>query len=207
MITIIDYGAGNLFSVRKALEYFGAKVTVSDASSDILKAKGLVLPGVGAFGWGMKLLKEKGLCDSIKEAVDKGIPLLGVCLGLQLLFEESEESPEIKGLGIIKGKVKKLQSNLPLPHIGWNQVRIVRDAPIFKEIKSESFFYFVHSYYGEPIDKGLVCGETDYGIIFPSAIWQNNVFAVQFHPEKSSKEGLRIYKNFLNIVYGNNTSY
>ncbi|MBC7319802.1 imidazole glycerol phosphate synthase subunit HisH [bacterium] len=207
MITIIDYGAGNLFSVRKALEYFGANVVVSDASTDILKAKGLVLPGVGAFGWGMKLLEEKRLCEAIKEAIDKGIPLFGVCLGLQLLFEESEESPEVKGLGIIKGKVKKLPNNLPLPHIGWNQVKIVKDAPIFREINSEGFFYFVHSYYGEPIDERVICGETEYGIIFPSAIWQDNVFAVQFHPEKSSKEGLKIYKNFLDIVYGDNTSY
>ncbi|MCX7795192.1 MAG: imidazole glycerol phosphate synthase subunit HisH [bacterium] len=207
MITVIDYGAGNLFSVRKALEYFGAKVIVSDISNDILNAKGLILPGVGAFGWGMKLLEEKDLCGAIRGAVDRGVPLLGVCLGLQLLFEESEESPEVKGLGIIKGKVKKLPSDLPLPHIGWNQVKILRNIPIFKGIKSESFFYFVHSYYGEPIDEGLVCGETDYGITFPSVIWQNNIFAVQFHPEKSSKEGLKIYKNFLDIVYGDNTSY
>lgn len=207
MITIIDYGAGNLFSVRKALEYFGAHVLVSDTYVNILKAKGLVLPGVGAFGWGMRLLEEKNLCEAIKEAIDKGIPLLGVCLGLQLLFEESEESPEVKGLGIIKGKVKRLPSNLPLPHIGWNQVKITKDVPIFRGINSERFFYFVHSYYGDPINKEVICGETEYGIIFPSVIWQGNVFAVQFHPEKSSKEGLKIYKNFLEIVYGDNTSY
>lgn len=207
MITIIDYGAGNLFSVKKALEYFGASVIISNDPSNILEARGLVLPGVGAFGWGMKLIEEKKLCRVLKEAVDRGVPLLGVCLGLQLLFEGSEESPEVKGLGLIKGRVKRLPDSLPLPHIGWNQVKIIRDTPIFKGIKNDSFFYFVHSYYGEPSNKDSICGITDYGIEFPSVICQDNIFAVQFHPEKSSVDGLRVYKNFLGIVYGDNTSY
>lgn len=207
MITVIDYGAGNLFSVKKALEYFGADVVISDDPNNILEARGLVLPGVGAFGWGMKLLEEKNLCRVIKEVVDRGIPFLGVCLGLQLLLEESEESPEVKGLGLIRGKVKRLPNSLPLPHIGWNQVRMIKDTPIFKGIKNNSFFYFVHSYYGEPLNKDSICGITDYGIEFPSVICQDNIFAVQFHPEKSSSEGLKVYKNFLEIVYGDNTSY
>jgi len=207
LITIIDYGAGNLFSVRKAIEYFDIEVVISDNPEDILKAKGLVLPGVGAFGWGMKLLEEKRLCESIREAVNKGIPLLGVCLGLQLLFEESEESPDVSGLGFIRGRVKRLPNDLPLPHIGWNQVKIIKDTPIFKGINQNSFFYFVHSYYGEPLDRDSVYGITEYGIEFPSVICKENIFAVQFHPEKSSSEGLKIYRNFLEVVYGNNTSY
>ncbi len=207
MITIIDYGAGNLFSVRKAIEYFDIDVVISDNPEDILKAEGLILPGVGAFGWGMKLLEEKRLCESIREAVNKGIPLLGVCLGLQLLFEESEESPDVSGLGFIRGRVKRLPNDLPLPHIGWNQVKIIKDTPIFKGINQNSFFYFVHSYYGEPLDRDSVYGITEYGIEFPSVICKENIFAVQFHPEKSSSEGLKIYRNFLEVVYGNNTSY
>ena len=207
MITIIDYGAGNLFSVRKAIEYFDVDVAISDNYEDILNAEGLVLPGVGAFGWGMKLLEEKRLCEPIREAVDKGVPLLGVCLGLQLLFEESEESPEVSGLGLIRGRVKRLPNDLPLPHIGWNQVKIIKETRIFKGISQDSFFYFVHSYYGEPSDRDSVCGITEYGIEFPSVICKENIFAVQFHPEKSSSEGLKIYKNFLEVVYGNNTGY
>lgn len=207
MITIIDYGAGNLFSVRKAIEYFDVDVAISDNSEDILNAEGLILPGVGAFGWGMKLLEEKRLCEPIREAVDKGVPLLGVCLGLQLLFEESEESPEVSGLGLIRGRVKRLPNDLPLPHIGWNQVKIIKETRIFKGISQNSFFYFVHSYYGEPSDRDSVCGITEYGIEFPSVICKENIFAVQFHPEKSSSEGLKIYKNFLEVVYGNNTGY
>lgn len=207
MITIIDYGAGNLFSVRKAIEYFDVDVAISDNYEDILNAEGLVLPGVGAFGWGMKLLEEKRLCEPIREAVDKGVPLLGVCLGLQLLFEESEESPEVSGLGLIRGRVKRLPNDLPLPHIGWNQVKIIKETRIFKGISQNSFFYFVHSYYGEPSDRDSVCGITEYGIEFPSVICKENIFAVQFHPEKSSSEGLKIYKNFLEVVYGNNTGY
>jgi glutamine amidotransferase len=207
LITIIDYGAGNLFSVRKAIEYFDVDVAISDNSEDILNAEGLILPGVGAFGWGMKLLEEKRLCEPIREAVDKGVPLLGVCLGLQLLFEESEESPEVSGLGLIRGRVKRLPNDLPLPHIGWNQVKIIKETRIFKGISQDSFFYFVHSYYGEPLDRDSVCGITEYGIEFPSVICKENIFAVQFHPEKSSSEGLKIYKNFLEVVYGNNTGY
>jgi len=207
LITIIDYGAGNLFSVRKAIEYFDVDVAISDNYEDILNAEGLVLPGVGAFGWGMKLLEEKRLCEPIREAVDKGVPLLGVCLGLQLLFEESEESPEVSGLGLIRGRVKRLPNDLPLPHIGWNQVKIIKETRIFKGISQNSFFYFVHSYYGEPSDRDSVCGITEYGIEFPSVICKENIFAVQFHPEKSSSEGLKIYKNFLEVVYGNNTGY
>lgn len=207
MITIIDYGAGNLFSVRRALEYFSAKVQISNDSEGILRSAGIILPGVGAFGAGMALLEKKGLRDIILEATKKGIPLLGVCLGLQLLFEESEESPGVKGLGIIKGKVKRLPGNLPLPHIGWNQLRITKESVIFKDIKQDSFFYFVHSYYAEPYEKDSIYGITEYGIEFPSVIVQDNIFAVQFHPEKSGFGGLKIYRNFLRMVYGSNTSY
>jgi len=207
LITIIDYGAGNLFSVKKALEYFNADVQISDNGKIILKSDGIILPGVGAFGAGIKLLEKKNLKDSIAEAVRRRVPLLGVCLGLQLLFEESEESPGMNGLGIIKGRVKRLPDGLPLPHIGWNEVHIVKETPILKGIKRDNFFYFVHSYYAEPYQEDSIYGITDYGIEFPSVISQDRIFAVQFHPEKSGSEGLKIYKNFLEIVYGYNTSH
>ncbi len=207
MITIIDYGAGNLFSVKKALEYFNADVQISDNGKNILESDGIILPGVGAFGAGIKLLEKKNLKDSIVEAVKRRIPLLGVCLGLQLLFEESEESPGMRGLGIINGRVKKLPGSLPLPHIAWNEVHIVKETPILKGINQDNFFYFVHSYYAEPCQKDSISGITDYGIEFPSVISQDRIFAVQFHPEKSGFEGLKIYKNFLEMVYGYNTSH
>ncbi|MGB9682377.1 MAG: imidazole glycerol phosphate synthase subunit HisH [bacterium] len=206
MISIIDYGAGNLFSVKKALEYLGAESEVTDTGNAILKSDGIILPGVGAFGWGMKLLREKQLDKPIYKAIEDGIPFLGVCLGLQLLFEESEESLGVEGLGVIKGKVRRFPKGLILPHMGWNQVSILKRHPLIKDIEDNSFFYFVHSYYGDP-EGDLVYGYTEYGIRFPSIICKDNIFAVQFHPEKSSFKGLSIYRNFLDIMYGSNTSY
>ncbi len=200
MIAIVDYGMGNLRSVKKAFESLGFLPTVTRNSEEILNSDGLVLPGVGAFGDCMKNLEDFGLVDPIKSFINTGKPFLGICLGLQLLFEESEESTGENGLGILKGKVVRFprfnEERLKVPHIGWNQVDAKRSLPILEGIPVGSWFYFVHSYFPEPEDSGVIAGKTQYGIEFTSAIEKDNVFACQFHPEKSSTLGLKILQNF-----------
>ena len=200
MIAIVDYGMGNLRSVKKAFESLGFLPTVTRNPEEILNSGGLVLPGVGAFGDCMKNLEEFGLVDPIKSFINTGEPFLGICLGLQLLFEESEESPGVNGLGILKGKVVRFprfdEGRLKVPHMGWNQVDAKRPLPILKGIPVGSWFYFVHSYFPEPEDSTVIAGITHYGIEFTSAIEIDNVFACQFHPEKSSTLGLKILQNF-----------
>ena len=216
MIAVIDYGSGNLKSVRKALEAVGAKVAVTNDPRAIDKAEALVLPGVGAFYRGMENLKKSGLLPSIFEAVKEGKPFLGICLGLQLLFTESEEHGTCQGLDIIKGKVKRFQGEMKIPHMGWNQIKCEmrnvnsknlakqnskdlakQKCGIFEGIPNGSYFYFVHSYYVEPDDENSIAATTEYGQEFTAGIAKDNIFAVQFHPEKSGELGLTVLKNFL----------
>lgn len=204
MITIVDYGMGNLHSVAKALEKVGAKVTVTSKAKDILKAKKLVLPGVGAFKEAMQELKRRRLVKPIIKYLEEKRLFLGLCLGLQLLFEESEEGGKIKGLGIVKGRVAKfsfpLSNNLKIPHMGWNQIKIKNAiCPLLQGVPDKIYMYFVHSYYVEPANKSIVAATTDYGINFTSMIWKDNIYALQGHPEKSQKWGLKILKNFVRL--------
>ena len=198
MIAIIDYGMGNLRSVSKAFEAVGHQAVVTREAHVIANASHVVLPGVGAFGDCMANLERYELIAPIYSAVQSGKPFLGICLGLQLLFTESEEFGTHKGLGIIPGWVKKfvLDPSLKVPHMGWNDIRVVRPAPIFAGIASGSYCYFVHSYYVEPADSTVVATVTDYGAPFASAVWKDNVVACQFHPEKSQAVGLQVIKNF-----------
>ncbi|MFA5334361.1 MAG: imidazole glycerol phosphate synthase subunit HisH [Candidatus Omnitrophota bacterium] len=200
-IVVVDYGMGNLRSVSKALEASGARVVISDMPAEILGADKLVLPGVGAFKDAASELRSRKLFGPVCEFIDGGKPFLGLCLGLQLLLEKSEEAGSCKGLGIIKGKVLRFKSKkLKIPHMGWNQLSgIRRGCPLFKGIPEGSYVYFVHSYYALPDDKRTISAYTDYGVKFASAIWSGNVYATQFHPEKSQALGLKIMRNFVKI--------
>lgn len=198
MIAIIDYDAGNIKSVEKALLFLGEEVIVTRDKTIILNADKAILPGVGSFGDAMNKLSEYDLVDTIKAFVNTGKPFLGICLGLQLLFEESEESPGASGLGIFKGKIIKFTENkgYKIPQIGWNSLDINPESRLFKGIPSESYVYFVHSYYLQAEDESIVAARTEYADTFHSAVEKNNVFACQFHPEKSSDVGLKILSNF-----------
>tara|TARA_B100000676_G_scaffold311751_1_gene382832 strand:- start:1236 stop:1850 length:615 start_codon:yes stop_codon:yes gene_type:complete len=195
-IAIINYQAGNLRSVQKALEKVGANVQVTSEPDEILSSDGVVFPGQGACDSSMKNLRKKQLDMIITDVIKQGKPFLGVCLGMQLLLENSEEGNE-NCLGILSGKVRELPNSMKKPHMGWNQVKILRDNLLFKNIPQHSFFYFVHSFYSDPNQNEVVSGITDYGIEFCSALSFGNVNAVQFHPEKSGLTGLKIYENFL----------
>jgi len=204
VITIIDYGMGNLRSVQKAFELYCPKVRVSSSANDILAADKIILPGVGAFGKAMEELKSRKLIAPLKECIKKGTPFLGICLGIQLLFSESEESGKVKGLGILKGKVRRFKeaSGLKIPHMGWNKIRAkdtTGQEAILNEVPDDSYMYFVHSYYVEPEEKSVVLCETQYGVNFASGIHKDNVYAFQFHPEKSQGIGLKIIKNFVEL--------
>ncbi|MFZ5647617.1 MAG: imidazole glycerol phosphate synthase subunit HisH [Bacillota bacterium] len=200
MIAIIDYGMGNLRSVEKGFEKVGVRVKVVTSPDEVDRADGVVLPGVGAFADAMDNLKKAGMDEAVKKAIGEGRPFLGICLGLQLLFEASEEWGYSRGLGIFPGLVRRLPENLKVPHMGWNQVKFTGDHPIFQGVPDNSSFYFVHSYYVDPEEEKVNAGVTDYGMRFTSAVGYKNVFAIQFHPEKSSALGLRILRNFGGIV-------
>ena len=202
-IAVIDCGLGNLRSVSKALEDAGAQTKVTGNPKDIVSAEAVVLPGVGAFYRGMENLEKSGLAPAILQSIQKDKPFLGICLGLQLLFSESEEHGISKGLDVIKGKVKKFPSSVKIPHMGWNDVKLKiknEKLKIFKNIPNNSYFYFDHSYYVEPEDKNIVIATTEYGKGFASAVNKGNVWGVQFHPEKSSDLGLKILKNFVKSI-------
>jgi glutamine amidotransferase len=202
-VIIVDYALGNLRSVAKALEKAGASIEVTSDPDKIRDAKALVLPGVGSFRHGMDNLRGRGILSSLHEAIQAGTPFLGICLGLQLLFSESEEHGLHRGIGLIRGKVRRLPQSLKVPQMGWNQVRISKPEKAsgpFSGIPDESYFYFVHSYYVEPEDQEMIIGTTDYGIEFASAIIHDNIFAVQFHPEKSGAVGLKLLENWRNHV-------
>jgi glutamine amidotransferase len=195
---------GNLRSVEKGFARVGADACVTSDETEIDKAHAIVLPGVGAFRDCISNLKNLKLLDSIVKSIEQGKPYLGICLGLQILFTESEEFGHSKGLDIIKGVVRKFPpSDLKIPHMGWNTVKYENLPPIMLSIEDESFFYFVHSYYVLPEEKEVIAGTTDYGITFTSMIWKDNIFATQFHPEKSQKLGLKILENFTKFVKNN----
>ena len=200
MIVIIDYGAGNLRSVANALTRLGCQPKVTSRPRDLLNARAVILPGVGAAGETMKNLKTLGMVAPIRQFIGDGRPFLGVCIGLQILFAGTEEGGWHKCLGVIPGQVRKLPAGLKIPHMGWNQVKQIGSHPIFDGIPDEANFYFVHSYYVEPDDKSLVAGETEYGIRLCSVIARGNVIATQFHPEKSGELGLRMYGNFIKLA-------
>lgn len=200
MISIIDYGMGNLRSVTKGFEKMGVKVQVTNDPVVLEESHGAVLPGVGAFSDAMNNLRELGMVEAIHRVIEQGKPFLGICLGLQLLFDTSEEWGTTRGLGILPGKVKRLPPGLKIPHMGWNTLNIKNSIPLFKGIPENTAFYFVHSYYVEPAYPTLIAGATEYGIEFTSVAARENVFGIQFHPEKSSALGLRILQNFGGLV-------
>ena len=200
MIAILDYGAGNLRSVAKALETVGTTPVLTNDPGVVARADGLVVPGQGSAVDAMRNLERLGLAEPLKRYVASGRPFLGVCLGEQVIFESSEEGSGVTCLGLIPGKVRRLPGGQKVPQIGWNTVRVKREHPLLAGVPDDSYFYFVHSYYVDPADPADVVGETEYGVTFASIVSRGNVFATQFHPEKSAGIGLRIYRNFARIV-------
>lgn len=201
MIAMIDYDAGNIRSVEKALQLLGQEVVLTRQKEELLEADHVILPGVGSFGDAMENLRRFDLIPVIHEIVDGGIPFLGICLGLQLLFETSEESPGAVGLGILKGRIRKIPKTpgLKIPHMGWNSLGLQNQGRLFQGISQEPYVYFVHSYYLQAEDEGIVTAVTDYGTQIHASVEKGNVFACQFHPEKSSQVGLQILKNFIAV--------
>ena len=200
MTALIDYGVGNLYSVEKAVAAVGGEVRITSSAEDLQKADRLILPGVGAFGDCMKNLEETGLIPTICEQIRQKKFLLGICVGLQILFESSEESPNVSGLGIFKGRVKKINAdNLKIPHMGWNSVKSKNSSKLMRELKETPYFYFVHSYHAVPTEESLISATTSYGEEITAAIERENIFATQFHPEKSGDVGLKILKNFVEM--------
>ena len=201
MVAILDYDAGNVRSVEKAFRFLGSDVITTRNSHDIARADHVVLPGVGSFGDAMSKLNEFKLVDVIRKTIESDIPFMGICLGLQLLFDSSEESEGVDGLGIFRGKIKRIPNinDIKVPQIGWNNLSYPNKGPLFKNIPEQSYVYFVHSYYLDSADKSIVTATTTYGALIEASVEKNNVFACQFHPEKSQDVGLQILKNFLEV--------
>ena len=199
MIAIIDYDAGNIKSVEKALQYLGEEAVITRDREEILGSDKVILPGVGAFGDAMEKLHQYGLVDTIQEVVDRRIPFLGICLGLQLMFECSDEAPGVKGLGLLPGKILRIpkKGDMKIPHMGWNDIKIKEGAKLFAGLEDHPYVYFVHSYYLQADDPSIVAATTEYGVTVHASVEKDNIFACQFHPEKSSTVGLQILKNFI----------
>lgn len=195
-VAIIDYGVGNLRSVEKAFAATGCAAVISSDENLLSRAERLVLPGVGAFAACMNALTERGFDRLVRERVAAGTPLLGVCVGMQMLFQESEEFGITPGLGLLRGRVRRFSADLVVPQVGWNQIRQRVAHPLFAGIADATFFYFVHSYYCEPVAGEVILGETDYGVAYASVVARESLFGVQFHPEKSQTAGLRLLSNF-----------
>lgn len=198
---MIDYDAGNLKSVEKALDFLGQEVLITRDQNEILKADKIILPGVGAFGEAMEKLNKYDLVDTLRKVANQGTPFFGICLGLQVMFESSDENPGVEGLGILKGKIKRIppKEGLKIPHMGWNSISIRPDSRLFAGIPNESYVYFVHSYYLCAEDESIVAATTDYSVNIHAAVEKDNIFACQFHPEKSSQIGLKILENFAKL--------
>ena len=201
MTTIIDYDAGNIKSVENALRLLGEEVQVTDDKDKILSADKVILPGVGAFGDAMSHLQSCGLAQVVQQVAAEGIPLLGICLGLQLLFERSDEAPGVQGLGVLEGEVLRIpkQPGLKIPHMGWNSLKLTNNGRLFAGLADDAYVYFVHSYYLKAKDAGIVTASTNYSVNIHASVEKGNIFACQFHPEKSGSVGLHILKNFINI--------
>ena len=201
MIAIIDYGVGNLRSVEKAMHFIGLKAEITSDPDTARRADAVILPGVGAYSDAIKSLIKHGMADVVREAVNQNKPFLGICLGMQLLFDYSEEGGNVKGLGLFEGAIKSLpvSSGLKVPHMGWNLLK-VKDSPLFKGLPDKPYVYFVHSFYLEAKDRQLVAATCNYGVEFDAAIGRGNVFATQFHPEKSGEIGLTILKNWASLI-------
>lgn len=203
MIAVIDYGAGNLQSVVKAFHFIGCDILVTTDQEELKQASAAVLPGVGAFGDAMNCLKQSDFVNPVLDFIESGKPFLGICLGLQLLFEGSEETPGVSGLGVLKGKIIKIpaETGLKIPHIGWNSLVVKENAGLFKNLEPNPYVYFVHSYYLRAENPDVVSSTTNYGIEIDASVQRNNLFATQFHPEKSGKTGLQMLKNFVSFVH------
>ena len=199
MIAIIDYDAGNIKSVEKALQYLGEEAVITRDREEILNSDKVILPGVGAFGDAMEKLHQYRLVDTIQEVVDRRIPFLGICLGLQLMFESSDEAPSVEGLGLLPGKILRIpkKGDMKIPHMGWNDIKIKEGAKLFAGLEDHPYVYFVHSYYLQADDPSIVAATTEYGVTIHASVEKDNIFACQFHPEKSSTVGLQILKNFI----------
>ncbi|MBI4234239.1 MAG: imidazole glycerol phosphate synthase subunit HisH [Chloroflexi bacterium] len=200
-LAVVDYGAGNLRSVAKALEALGNRPRVTSDPEVVLAADAVIMPGQGACDSAMRAMETQELTGAVRQVIQEGRPFFGVCLGLQILFDSSEEG-EVRCLGVLPGRVRRLPGGLKVPHMGWNQVRFLAEHPVFHGIPQDSHFYFVHSYYPDPADSGVIAGLTSYGVEFCSAIARGPLVATQFHPEKSGALGLKLYENFLRFAQG-----